>query len=63
MFLELALFGNKRYIYILCIKVDFKAIHHLRSRENLRFLLLPLILHLYKGNRFDQTMCECIDIF
>ena len=52
-------------MYILCIKVGFKAIYYmyLRRRENLRFLLLSLILCLYRGNRFDQTMCECIYIF
>ena len=44
------------------IKVGFKAIHHLRSRDILHFLLPPLILHLYRGNRFNQTMSEYIAI-
>ena len=44
MFLKLNCFGSK--ISIASIKIGFKAIHHLQSRENLRLLLPPLILHL-----------------
>ena len=41
MFLKLVLFGSK-----MCIagnKIRFKAIHHLQYRENVHFLLPPLI--------------------
>ena len=44
MFLKLDSFGSK--ICIESIKLGFKAIHHLQSRENLRFHLPPLILRL-----------------
>ena len=60
-FLKLAWFGNK--IFILCIKVGFKEILHLRSRAILRFLLPPLILRLYSRYRFDQTISSCLAIF
>ena len=33
-------------------------IHHLQSLENLRFLLLPLILRLFTGCRLDQTFSK-----
>ena len=39
MFIKLAWFGNR--IYILCIKVGFKAIHRFQNRETLGFLLPP----------------------
>ena len=42
--LKLDCFGSK--ICIESIKIGFKAIHHLQSRENLRLLLPPLILRL-----------------
>ena len=44
MFLKLDSFCSKMCIEN--IKKGFKAIHHLQSRENLRFLLPPLILRL-----------------
>ena len=40
------------------IKVGFKAIHHLQSRENLRLLLPPLILRLYTGCRLDDSLSK-----
>ena len=43
-------------ICIVSIKTRFKAIHHLQSLENLRFLLPPLILRLYTGCRLDQIL-------
>ena len=48
---------------ILCIvgiKIRFKAISHLHSLENLRFLLPPLILRLYTGCPFDQNFSNSI---
>ena len=42
-------------ICIVSIKIRFKAIHHLQSLENLRFLLPPLILRLYTGCSLDQN--------
>ena len=47
-------------ICIVSIKIRFKAIHHLQSLENLRFLLPPLILRLYTGCRFDQNFSKSI---
>ena len=44
MFLKLVCFGSK--ICIESIKIGFKAIIFLQSRENLRLLLPPLILRL-----------------
>ena len=38
----------------------FKAIHHLQSIENLRFLLPSLILRLYTGSRLDQNFSKSI---
>ena len=46
---------------ILCIiriKIRFKAIYHLQSLENLRFL--PLILRLYTGFRLGQNFSKSI---
>ena len=43
-FLKLDCFGSK--ICIESIKIGFKAIRHLQSRENLRLLLPALILRL-----------------
>ena len=53
--------GSK--ICIVSINICFKAIHHLQSREILRFLLL--ILRLYIGYRLDQTLstCKCMLVF
>ena len=47
-------------ICIVSIKIRFKAIHHLQNLENLRFLLLPLILRLYTGCRLDQNFSKSI---
>ena len=44
MFLKLDPFGSKMCIE--SIKIGFKAIHYLQSREKLRFLLPSLILRL-----------------
>ena len=44
MFLKLDSFSSKMCIE--SIEIGFKAIHHLQSRENLRFLLPPLILRI-----------------
>ena len=52
MFLKLDCFGSE--ICIESIKIGFKAIHHLQSRENLRLLLPPLILRLKTGCRLDE---------
>ena len=41
----------------------FKAIHHLQSLENLRFLLPPLILRLHTGRRLDQNFSKFITGF
>ena len=48
---------------IVSIKIRFKAIHHLQSLENLRFLLLPLILRLFTGCRLDQNFSKSIISF
>ena len=56
MFLKLVCFGSK--ICIESIKIGFKAIHHLKSRENLRLLLPPLILRLYTGCRLDESFSK-----
>ena len=42
------------------MKIRFKAIHHLQSLENFRFLLPPLILRLYTGCRLDQNLSKFI---
>ena len=47
-------------IRIVSIKIRFKAICHLQSLENLRFLLPPLILRLYTGCRLDQNLSKPI---
>ena len=41
-------------------KIRFKAIHHVHYRENVHFLLPPLILRIYTGCRLDQTLRKCI---
>ena len=46
-----------------CIKIRFKAIHHLQNSANLRFLLPSSILRLYNGCRLDQTLSQCIASF
>ena len=56
MFLKLDCFGSK--ICIESIKIGFKAIHRLQSRENLRLLLPPLILRLYTGCRLDESFSK-----
>ena len=58
MILKFACLG--RIICIVSIKIRFKAIHHLQSLENLRFLLPPLILRLYTGCRLDQNFSKSI---
>ena len=47
-------------ICIVSIKIRLKAIHHLQSLENLRFLLPPLILRLYTGCCLDQNFSKFI---
>ena len=47
-------------ICIVSIKICFKAIHHLQSFENLRFLLQPVILRLYTGCLLDQNFSKSI---
>ena len=47
-------------ICIVSIKIRFKAINHLQSLENLRFLLPPLILRLNTGCRLDQNFSKSI---
>ena len=56
MFLKLDCFGSK--ICIESIKICFKAIYHLQSRENLGLLLPPLILPLYTGCRLDESFSK-----
>ena len=56
MFLELVCFSSK--ICIKNIKIGFKEIHHLQSRENLRLLLPPLILRLKTRCRLDVTFSK-----
>ena len=41
----------------------FKTIHHLQIRENVYFLLPPLIVRLYTGCRLDQTLSKYIASF
>ena len=43
--------------------IRFEVIHHLQSRENLRFLLPSLILSIYPWCRLDQTLSKCIAFF
>ena len=50
-------------IYIVSIKIRFKAIHYLQSLDNLRFLLPILILRLYAGCRLDQNFSKSIIAF
>ena len=45
---------------IVSIKIRFKAIHHLQSLEDLRFLHPPLILRLYTGCRLDQIVSKSV---
>ena len=47
-------------ICIVSIQIRFKAIHHLQSLENLRFLLPPLILRLYTGCRLNKNFSKSI---
>ena len=47
-------------ICIASIKIRFKAIHHLQSLENVRFLLPSLILRLYTGCRLDKNFSKSI---
>ena len=47
-------------ICIVSIKIRFKAIHHLQSLNNLRFLLPSLILRLYTGCRLDKIFSKSI---
>ena len=61
MFLKLDCFGSK--IRIESIKIGFKAIHHLQSRENLRLLLPPLILRLQTGCRLDESFIKSFACF
>ena len=58
MFFKLVCFGSK--ICIESIKIGFKAIHHLQSRENLRLLLPPLILRLKTGCRLDEIFSKSL---
>ena len=58
MILKFVCLGSKTGI--VSIKIRFKAIHHLQSLENLRFLLPPLILRLYTGCRLDQNFSKSI---
>ena len=58
MTLKLVCLGS--IICIVSIKIRYKTIHHLQSLENLRFLLPPLILHLYTGCRLDQNFSKSI---
>ena len=41
----------------------FQSDHHLQYRENVHFLLPPLILRLYTGCRLGQTLSKCIASF
>ena len=45
-------------IRIVIIKIRFKAIHHLQSIENLRFLLPSVILRLYTWCRLDESFSK-----
>ena len=58
MFLKVVYFSSK--ICIESIKIGFKAIHHLNSRENLRLLLPPLILRLETGRRLDESVSKSL---
>ena len=61
MILKFVCLGN--IICIVSIKIRFKAIHHLQSLANLRFLLQPLILRLFIGCRLDQNISKSITGF
>ena len=41
-------------------KICFQAILHLQYRENVHFLLPPLILSLYTGCRLGQTLVNAL---
>ena len=43
--------------------IHFKASHHSQYRENVHFLLLPLISRLYTGCHLDLTLSKCIASF
>ena len=58
MIIKLVCLGS--IIYIVGIKIRFKAIHHLQSLENLHFLLPPLILRLYIGCHLDQNFSKSL---
>ena len=58
MIIKLVCLGS--IICIVGIKIPFKAIHHLQSLENLRFLLPPLILRLYIGCHLDQNFSKSL---
>ena len=58
-FLSLS-FCSPNPTYDISIKIRFKAIHHLQYRENMHFLLPPLILRLHTGCRLDQILSKCI---
>ena len=58
MILKFICFGS--IIIKVSIKIRFKAIHHLQSLENLRFLLPPLILRLYTGCGLDQNFSKSV---
>ena len=58
MFLKSVCLGS--IICMVNIKIRFKAIHHLQSLGNLRFLLPSLILRLYTGCRLDQNFSKAI---
>ena len=59
MILKSVCLGSSR-TYIVSMEIRFKAIHHLQSLENLRFLLPPLILRLYTGCRLEQNFSKSI---
>ena len=58
MFIKLVYFGST--IFIISIKICFKVIHHLQSRENLCLLHSPLILRLYTGCRLDEKFSKSV---
>ena len=58
MFLKLVYFGSK--ICMVSIKICFKAIQHLQSRENVCLLHPPLILRLYTGCCLEETFSKSV---
>ena len=54
-------FGSK--ICIVSNKIRLKVTHYLQCRENVHFLLPPLILRLYTRCDLDQTLSKCIASF